>query len=163
MTLTLVPLHPGDGTGRVHALTAPISFWGGTSLEGTIVDERHPEAGLNLSGGILVMTASRGSSSSSSILAEQIRLGTATAGIILATRDPIIILGAIAAMELYSRSLPIALADHKQLAEIRLLPRVHLHVTGSTATAEAVAEPIAEATGEPAAEPAAEPSEEHQG
>lgn len=147
--LTLVPLHPGDGTGRLHALTAPISFWGGTSLDGTIVDERHPEVGLNLSGGILAMTASRGSSSSSSILAEQIRLGTAPAGIILATRDPIIILGALAAMELYSRSLPIALADLGRLAELRLLPRVHLRVTGSTATVEAVAEPIAE------------PSEEH--
>ena len=54
-------------------------------------------------------------------------------------------------MELYSRSLPIALADLGQLADLRLLSRVHLHVTESTATAEAIAEPIAE------------PSEEHQG
>jgi uncharacterized protein len=134
--ISLTPLHPGEGAGQLHFLDAPISFWGGTDLEGRIVDVRHPQFNLKLTGGVLVLPETRGSSSSSSILAEQIRLETAPGGIILTKRDPIILLGAIAAMELYCRSVPIALANSEQLILIRTASWLSLRVTEENATIE---------------------------
>ena len=46
------------------------------------------------------MPSGRGSSSSSSVLAEAIRAGTAPAAIVLGEADPILALGAIVAREL---------------------------------------------------------------
>lgn len=56
------------------------------------------------------MTAGRGSSSGSSVLAEAIRLGTGPAGIVLLARDAIVTVGAMVASELYDRSCPVVLA-----------------------------------------------------
>ena len=102
-------LHPGHAHGEVAVLDAPLSFWGGTDLTGHIRDPHHPQHGMLLAGRVVVMPASRGSSSSSSTLAEQARLGAAPAAILLTERDPIILLGAIVAEQLYGISLPVAL------------------------------------------------------
>ena len=104
-------LHAGKGTGEVAVLDAPLSFWGGTDLTGHIRDPHHPQHGMLLAGRVVVMPASRGSSSSSSVLAEQLRLGTAPAAILLTERDPIILLGAIVAEQLYDVALPVLLLD----------------------------------------------------
>jgi uncharacterized protein len=47
------------------------------------------------------MPSARGSSSSSSVLAECIRLGTAPAAILLERPDPIVLIGVLVALELY--------------------------------------------------------------
>ena len=60
---------------------------------------------------MLVMPSGRGSSSSSSVLAEAIRLGTAPAGILLREADPIVVLGAVVARELYGVELPVVALD----------------------------------------------------
>lgn len=105
-------LCPGDGTGEILWLDEPLSFWGGTALDtGVITDIHHPQHGVSLVGRIVVMGASRGSSSSSSVLAEQIRAGVAPAAILLGSRDAIVVLGALAAVELYGTRLPILLLD----------------------------------------------------
>ena len=80
---------------------------GGVSADGTIIDRHHPQCGVSLTGRVVVMTAGRGSSSSSSVLAEQIRAGTAPAAIVLAEPDTILLLGAVVAAELYGRCLPV--------------------------------------------------------
>jgi len=67
-------LHPGSATGLPIRLTAPLSFWGGTDNLGRIVDAHHPQCGAVLTGRILLMESGRGSSSASSVLAEQIRV-----------------------------------------------------------------------------------------
>lgn len=104
--LTGTTLHEGEASGRILRLE-PLSFWGGTDLTGTITDERHPHRGVSVTGRVLVMRSGRGSSSSSSVLAEQLRTGAGPAAIILAEVDPIIVTGAIVAAELYQRFLPI--------------------------------------------------------
>src|SRR5665811_2249290 len=72
-------LCPGDGSGDILWLDEPLSFWGGTELDtGVITDVHHPQHGVSLVGRIVVMGASRGSSSSSSVLAEQIRRARST-------------------------------------------------------------------------------------
>ncbi|HEX6989595.1 MAG TPA: DUF126 domain-containing protein, partial [Bacillota bacterium] len=55
----------------------------------------------------LLMPGGRGSSSSSTVLAEAIRLGTGPAAILLTERDAIIALGALVAGELYGRVCPV--------------------------------------------------------
>ena len=59
-----------------------------------------------LTGRMLVMPCGRGSSSSSYVLAEAIRAGTAPAAIILREPDRIMALGAIVARELYDIAVP---------------------------------------------------------
>ena len=104
-------LVPGTAAGEVLVLDEPLSFWGGVDpATGEVIDVRHPQRGANVAGRVLVMASGRGSSSSSSVLAETVRAGTAPAAIVLAGPDPILALGAIVARELYDLAVPIILA-----------------------------------------------------
>ena len=99
----------GEAEGPALVLSEPLSFWGGIDVEtGAIIDHSHPQRGLNVAGRVLVMPGGRGSSSSSAVLAEVIRLGTGPVAIVLATPDPILTVGAIVAAFLYGLSCPIA-------------------------------------------------------
>jgi predicted aconitase with swiveling domain len=105
-------LVPGEAVGVVLALDEPLSFWGGLDpTSGNIIDRRHPQVGEKLSGRVLVMEYGRGSSSSTGVLAEAIRLGTAPVAIVLAEADIIVMLGALVANELYGLRCPVVVAD----------------------------------------------------
>src|SRR5215212_1513228 len=111
MILPATSLVPGEASGPVFALSQPLSFWGGfDATSGRIIDRSHPQVGARLSAHVLLMTAGRGSSSGSSVLAEAIRLRTAPCAIVLLTRDAIVTVGAIVATELYRSSCPVVLA-----------------------------------------------------
>lgn len=98
----------GLATGPALVLEEPLSFWGGIDpATGRIVDVHHPQHGASVTGTVLVMPAGRGSSSSSSVLAEAIRMGTAPSAIVLRGADPIVALGAIVARELYGVTVPV--------------------------------------------------------
>jgi hypothetical protein len=98
----------GTATGDLLRLDAPISLWGGLDSEtGLIIDRSHPQFGASMSGAIVVMPHGRGSSSSSSVLAEALRIGTGPAGFILATPDSILVVGSLVAGRLYGKSCPI--------------------------------------------------------
>ena len=100
----------GPAAGAALVLEEPLSFWGGIDPRtGTIIDRHHPQAGGVVAGRILVMPAGRGSSSSSSVLAEAIRAGTAPAAIVLSEPDGIVVLGALVAEELYGTVCPVVL------------------------------------------------------
>lgn len=102
----------GDATGELLALEAPLSFWGGYNAEnGVITDGAHPQHGASLAGKIVAMPHGRGSSSSSSVLAESLRLGTGPAAIILGEPDQIIVIGALVARLLYGVECPVVVAD----------------------------------------------------
>jgi predicted aconitase with swiveling domain len=106
----------GTATGPALVLEEPLSFWGGIDPQtGEVVDVRHPQHGANVAGRILVMPSGRGSSSSSSVLAEAIRAGTAPAAIVLGEADPILALGAIVAHELYGKATPVVVAKDPSL------------------------------------------------
>ena len=105
----------GTAEGPALVLDEPLSLWGGLDPgTGDIVDVRHPQWGANVAGRVLVMPSGRGSSSSSSVLAEAIRAGTAPAAIVLGEADPILPLGAIVARELYGSSVPIVVVADPQ-------------------------------------------------
>ena len=102
-------LIPGTATGRALVLTQPLSLWGGVDpVSGRIIDAHHPQFGRSVSSTVLIMPGGRGSSSSASVLAEMIRAGTAPAAIVMAEPDGIIVLGAIAAGEIYGATIPVA-------------------------------------------------------
>jgi predicted aconitase with swiveling domain len=124
-------LHPGTATGEQIRLAAPLSFWGGTDEDGRIVDAHHPQRGAVLTGRILLMESGRGSSSASSVLAEQIRARTAPAAIILSRPDSIIPLGALVAAELYNLNLPVVVAPYDGIPDHAL---VHVNATPTQAT-----------------------------
>jgi predicted aconitase with swiveling domain len=102
----------GEAEGEALVFSQPLSFWGGVDAEtGDIIDHSHPGLGQNVAGKILMMPSGRGSSSSSSVLAEAIRGGTAPAGILLERPDPILAVGAIVAEFLYGISMPLVVCD----------------------------------------------------
>ncbi len=101
-------LAPGSADGRALVLTEPLSLWGGVDpATGVVIDARHPQRGASTAGRVLVMRAVRGSSSSSSILAETVRAGCAPAAILLGEADLILAVGAAVAEELYGRRVPV--------------------------------------------------------
>ena len=105
-------LVPGIGAGRVLRLEEPLSFWGGVDpATGRIIDRRHPRCGETVSGRVLVLPYGRGSSSSSSVLLEGVRLGTAPAAVVLRELDGILALGAAVARELYEQAPPVVLLE----------------------------------------------------
>ncbi|HIH2750882.1 DUF126 domain-containing protein [Burkholderia aenigmatica] len=106
--LTGDTLVPGSACALTFVLDKPLSFWGGyDSGVGKIVDRGHPQAGASLAGKVMVMPHAKGSSSSSSVLAEAARNGTGPVGIVLKERDLIISIGAIVAAELYAIAVPV--------------------------------------------------------
>ncbi len=106
------PLVPGRASGPVLALGEPLSLWGGVDpASGVIIEPRHPDHGRSLAGRILAMPAARGSSSSSSILAELLRGGVGPLAILLGERDEILVVGAVVAQELYGISCPVLLLE----------------------------------------------------
>jgi predicted aconitase with swiveling domain len=98
----------GDASGTVLRLDEPLSFWGGLDpATGQIVDRRHTDFGTSVTGKILAMPSGRGSSSSSSVLAEAIRADTGPIGIVMTVPDGIVALGAMVAAELYGLVVPV--------------------------------------------------------
>ena len=124
----------GEATGTALVLDEPLSFWGGLDpVTGQLIDPRHPQKGVRVMGRVLVMPSGRGSSSSSSILAEAIRLRTAPAAIVLAEPDQIVALGAIVARELYGLALPVVTIGPADCASME--DGMVLRIVGPTITA----------------------------
>lgn len=99
----------GEASGPLLKLSADISFWGGVDpLTGRIIDSRHPEHGRFVSGKVLAMQRSIGSSSGSSILLELLQRNRGPLGIILVQPDFILTLGALVAREMGYRRIPVA-------------------------------------------------------
>lgn len=130
-------LVPGKGAGDALVLDEPLSFWGGVDpSSGEIIDRHHPQAGRRVAGTVLVMPAGRGSSSSSSVLAEAIRAGTGPAAIVLLEPDRIVALGALVAGELYGSSIPVVVCAPERWEAITRAER--LRVDGPAIDVEGV-------------------------
>jgi predicted aconitase with swiveling domain len=112
-------LADGVAQGPALRLDEPLSFWGGVDPgNGEIIDARHPQRGTSVGGRVLVMASVRGSSSSSSVLAEMVRAGCAPAAILLGEPDLILSVGAAVAEVLYGIRVPIVQFVHAELATI---------------------------------------------
>jgi predicted aconitase with swiveling domain len=101
-------LHRGRAVGQALVLTHPLSFWGGVdAIGGVVSDPRHPQHGASIKDRVLVLPATVGSSSSSAIMLELLRHGTAPAAILLGHVDAILPLGVVVAAELGHATIPV--------------------------------------------------------
>lgn len=115
-------LHPGSAHGTLLVLDEPLSFWGGVSSAGTVVDAHHPQVGESLTGKVVAMPSGRGSSSSTAVLAELIRSGHGPAALLLAECDTILVIGALVAAEMYDVELPVVEVGAEALPRLRTGP-----------------------------------------
>lgn len=114
VTVTGDWLLPGTLQGSVLRLDEPLSFWGGFDApSGTIIDRSHPQCGTALTGKVVAMPGSRGSSGTPGVLGESLRLGTGPSGLIVTSGDVNLVAGALTAQTLYGPSCPILLVSHE--------------------------------------------------
>lgn len=112
----------GDGgvvRGPLLRLKAPLSFWGGVDpVRGTVSDPRHPDYGRSLAGQVVAVPSAVGSSSSSAIMLELIREGTAPRALLLGRADAIVALGVVVARELGLPALPVLEVPWGEVADL---------------------------------------------
>lgn len=108
LTLHGKPFIPGSARGLALVSREPLSFWGGYDWKtGEITDRRHPLSGEIAKGKILVIPSARGSSTTTAVLLEAIRAGTAPAAILTTAADFFFALASVVATEMYNK--PISL------------------------------------------------------
>lgn len=133
MELTGTVVHPGNAEGRLLVLRKPVSFWGGVDPEsGTIADPRHPQHGERLGGRILAMKRTIGSSSSSAIMLELLRNGTAPAAVVVGEPDAILVLGVLVAQELGYPTIPFLQVGAADLAKLARADGERCTITGES-------------------------------
>jgi len=111
------PFIPGSTHGFVLVSREPLSFWGGYDWKsGEIIDRRHPLSGLNAKGKILAVPFTRGSSTTTAVLLEAIRAGTAPNAIITTSTDFFFALASVVADELYATPLPLVAISESDFA-----------------------------------------------
>jgi predicted aconitase with swiveling domain len=125
-------LAPGTAAAEAIVLDEPLSLWGGLDpASGEVIEPRHPQRGVSLTGRVVVMMEVRGSSSSSSVLAEAARAGVAPAGFLLGSPDLILAIGSAVADELYRVQIPVLVLDRTDLAVLRTGARVTISADGA--------------------------------
>ncbi len=109
----------GKAEGPVLKLAAPISLWGGVDpVTGRIIDPRHPDHESVITGRVLAIPATVGSSSSSAIMLELLREETSPAALLLGNVDAILTLGVIVAREMGYETIPVLQVAPKDLANL---------------------------------------------
>ncbi|MDE2982381.1 MAG: DUF126 domain-containing protein [Gemmatimonadota bacterium] len=142
MELTGTALHPGSASGDLFVLHKPLSFWGGMDpLKGIVADPRHPQYGTPLSGRILVMERTIGSSSSSAIMLELLRNGVSPAGIVLGRPDAILMLGILVARELGYPTVPVVQVDESGIEQLARAEGDRATITDGVVEVEEGADP----------------------
>ena len=112
---------PGAAEGKLLAANQPLSFWGGYDWKtGEIIDRRHSLSGQIAKGKILAVPFTRGSSTTTAVLLESIRAGTAPAGILTTQTDFFFALASVVADELYSITLPLIVISPEDFSRLQL-------------------------------------------
>jgi predicted aconitase with swiveling domain len=98
----------GSAEGEALVTHEALSFWGGYDFHtGTIIDKHHPLAGVSAAGRVLAVPFSKGSSTTTAVLLEAVRAGTAPAAILTTNVDSFFALASIVAGVMYARSFPV--------------------------------------------------------
>ncbi len=124
----------GETKGLALVTDEPLSFWGGyDQWTGEIIDRRHPLSGQNAKGKILVVPASRGSSTTTAVLLEAIRNGNAPAAIVVSCVDRFFALASIVADEMYQRPIPVIALAADEFASLQTGQQIEVFADGSLA------------------------------
>jgi predicted aconitase with swiveling domain len=129
--MTGQPIVAGAAEGLALVSREPLSFWGGyDSHTGEIIDRRHPLSGQRAAGRVLAVPFTRGSSTTSAILLEAVRAGTAPAAILTTGVDTFFALGSIVADEMYGRPIPVVALRAEDFARLRTGQRLRVTPEG---------------------------------
>jgi len=121
----------GEAVGLLLVASQPLSFWGGyDSVTGEIIDRRHPLSGSNGRGQVLAIPSTRGSSTTTAVLLEAIRSGTAPAAILTSEVDAFLALASIVADEMYGTPLPVVALGSSDFERLRSGARATIERSG---------------------------------
>lgn len=110
----------GEADGEALVTHDALSFWGGYDFHtGEIIDKHHPLAGVRASGRILAVPFSKGSSTTTAVLLEAVRAGTAPAAILTTGPDAFFALASIVADVMYGKSFPVVSLEPGDFASLR--------------------------------------------
>ncbi len=111
---------PGLTQGLALVSNEPLSFWGGYDWQtGEITDRRHPLSGQVAAGRVLCLPFTRGSSTTTAVLLEAIRNGTAPAAILTTGADFFFALASVVADELYAQPVPLVALSAGDFAQLK--------------------------------------------
>jgi predicted aconitase with swiveling domain len=110
----------GEAEGEALVTSDALSFWGGYDFHtGEIIDKHHPLAGIRAAGRILAVPFSKGSSTTTAVLLEAVRAGTAPAAILTTSADAFFALASIVADVMYGKSFPVISLEPADFASLR--------------------------------------------
>ena len=109
----------GRAEGEALVASEPLSFWGGYDYHtGEIIDRRHPLSGQIAAGRVLCLPFTRGSSTTTAVLLEAIKAGTAPAAIITTGVDTFFALASIVADAMYGQPVPLIALSADDFAQL---------------------------------------------
>ncbi len=121
----------GQAIGEVLVSTEPLSFWGGYDQRtGEIIDRRHPLSGEIAAGRVLAVPFTRGSSTTTAVILEAIRAGTAPAAFLTIGIDAFFALASIVAAEMYAKQVPVVSLLKEDYARLQDGQWVMIHEDG---------------------------------
>ena len=137
LTISGKPIIAGQAKGVALVSNEPLSFWGGYDWKsGEITDRRHPLSGSNAKGKILAIPFTRGSSTTTAVLLEAIRAGTAPSAIITTSTDFFFALASIVADELYTQRLPLVAISESDFAHLKTGDQIEMDDHGNITIGE---------------------------
>ena len=121
----------GEADGEALVTRDSLSFWGGYDFHtGEIIDRHHPLAGVRAAGRILAVPFSKGSSTTTAVLLEAVRAGTAPAAILTTGVDPFFALASLVADVMYGKSFPVVALEPADFASLRSGERLVVERSG---------------------------------
>jgi predicted aconitase with swiveling domain len=122
---------PGRASGVALVSGEPLSFWGGYDYQtGRIIDRRHPLAGECAAGRILALPFTRGSSTTTAVLLEAVKAGTAPAASLTTAPDSFFARASIVADEMYAKPIPLFVLNDEDFARLQTGQRVSVAEDG---------------------------------
>ncbi|MGQ9478505.1 MAG: aconitase X swivel domain-containing protein [Thermoproteota archaeon] len=113
MSMRVHPVNRGIVKGTLLISPQPISFFGGVdSSTGIVVEKNHPLEHVCISGSVLAMPSSKGSTVGSYVIYGLAKRGKAPAGIIVGILENIVSAGAILS------GIPMAVTDIRKLSSL---------------------------------------------
>jgi predicted aconitase with swiveling domain len=125
------PILAGSARGPALVGHEPLSFWGGYDWKtGEIIDRRHPLSGSIAKGTILAIPSARGSSTTTAVLLEAIRAGTAPNAIITTATDVFFALASVVADELYQTPIPLIAIPASDFSQLHTGDQIEIDCNG---------------------------------
>jgi predicted aconitase with swiveling domain len=126
------PIVPGEAEGEALVSRAPLSFWGGYDYRtGEVIDRRHPLSGCIAAGRVLAVPFARGSSTTTAVLLEAVKAGTAPAAILTTGADAFFALASIVADEMYAQPIPLVALAPEDFDRLKTGDRLRVGRDGS--------------------------------